>query len=382
MIVQGGGPDSVPIPDVPLGPVVDGVRLFVRAVEALDRLPFGDSAIQRANRRAARAAGYTGDRATLNAIGQGLRTPEFGMQSQDRGQLRIGPPTIAETLPVPARPTFPAGTLGNPNLPIPSEPPVYGGPPEPPGGWNPGPIRGGGTVNPPAPSGPGQYWPLVVGNAVLNATLPDIIKRIEAYNDILGAVFDTATRRPQPPIPKGPRNPRVPPGQGNPFPPAGPDNRPVVIVNTPPARAPYSERVQQAIDEIGAEIIVSKKRLPIPAPVPAAPPKVPLWLQIAPLLATPLLNSLTSTGGKKRPRLQDPLTQPPLEVRNLTTNTTTLLGSSPWGGGSGVPGTNTCLCKEPPKKRRKKKRTVCYSGTYIERADGTRKTKRRKVKCL
>jgi hypothetical protein len=50
-------------------------------------------------------------------------------------------------------------------------------------------------------------------------------------------------------------------------------------------------------------------------------------------------------------------------------------------GGSGAVGTNTCECKPKRKKGRKKKRTVCYSGTFIERADGTSKYKKRRVDC-
>jgi hypothetical protein len=64
-------PKSVPSTG---NPYIEAARLFVRAVQRLNALPFGDSSIQQANRAAARAAGYTGTRAQLNAIGQGLRS--------------------------------------------------------------------------------------------------------------------------------------------------------------------------------------------------------------------------------------------------------------------------------------------------------------------
>jgi hypothetical protein len=382
-MIVGGGPDSIPGGDTFTGnPYVEGVRLFVRAVDALDKLPFGDSAIQRANRRAARAAGYTGDRATLNAIGQGLRTPEFGMQSQDRSQVRPGPPSAIAGPPlvVAPRPTFPAGTVSMPTTtarpPVPYEPPVYQGPPPPPGGWNPSPVDSA-----PIPTGsiniPG--FP-VVGVIDVNA----ILQRIESYNDILGAVFDTATRRPQPAIPKGPTNPRgrPPSTTGDPFPPKGPPPVTVIVNNYPaPARETATERRERRMEGL-EDIFVSTRRLPIPAPLPPKAPPTPLWLQLAPLIGSPLLDLIGGAGGGKK-RRRDPLTQPTLEQRSLTTNNTTLL-TSPFGppAGAGQVGTNTCECKAPRKKRRKKKRTVCYSGTYIERADGTRKTKRRKVQCI
>jgi hypothetical protein len=111
----------------------------------------------------------------------------------------------------------------------------------------------------------------------------------------------------------------------------------------------------------------------------------------------PLLPSLLALGGKSSSsRRRDPLTQPQVDnpilnpggapaTGGLTldqSSVATYISGSFGGGSQGAVGTNTCECKAPRKKRRKKKRSVCYSGTYIERADGTRKSKKRKVQCL
>ncbi len=98
----------------------------------------------------------------------------------------------------------------------------------------------------------------------------------------------------------------------------------------------------------------------------------------------PLLSSLTQPG-KGRSRRRDPLTQPqPEESLGASSSLTSFYSTgvaSAFGPPAGTVGSNTCECKAPRPKRRKRKRTVCYSGTYTERADGTRKTKKRKVPC-
>lgn len=254
----------------------------------------------------------------------------------------------------------------------------------PPGGsdpgrvWPPPPPRPppSGPINPNAPP-PGpvfpSMWPYVIGQIIG----PDVYERIKVYNDIIGGVFDTVTKKPPLPIPKGPTNPRgrAPAGQGNPWPPQGP---PITVIVNMPQAPPAPKKPPDPLAGLG-NIYVSKRRLPIPSPPPPAPKPVPRWQQLLPLLS-PLLGVFTGSKGNTRVRLTDPLTQPQTSTP-LTTSYSTLVGSA-FGGSSGVPGTNTCLCKEPRKKRRKRKRSVCYSGTYIERADGTRKTKKRKVACL
>jgi hypothetical protein len=251
-----------------------------------------------------------------------------------------------------------------------STPPVVYQPPPPPP-WNPAPLPRG-----PVPSTDGVGVPPVVGVIDINK----ILEQLQKYNDILTGGIWSGVFGPKP-IPKGPktRPVKVPPGREDPFPAKGPP--PVkVIVNNYPApvpKGPSAAEIRRRRMEGLGDIFVSKRRMPIPT-MPA-PPK-PLWMQLIPLVGPALLPFLKPDQGNKNViRLTDPLTQP---QSGLTSSTSTMLSyGSAFGGTPGQVGTNTCECKAPRKKGRKKKRTTCYSGTYIERADGTRKTKKRKVPC-
>jgi hypothetical protein len=146
------------------------------------------------------------------------------------------------------------------------------------------------------------------------------------------------------------------------------------------------------------------------ASIPAAPaptgtvtpaPRTVLGMSPAQLagLAVPTLLALlagSSSGGRRR---RDPLTQPqPLAPGGPTLGlpfVPGLPGSGltpgafplPWPGGGGLSfgggGSRTGECECPPKRKRKPKqaREVCYSGTFIERASGLSKTRKRKVPC-
>lgn len=365
---SGGGGTDLPFTG---NPYIEGVRAFVRGVRLLDALPFGDSSIQQANRQAARDAGYTGTRDQLNAIGEGLRNAAVFAAGQGGGPgdfNRAGPSAaVTRAPPRPTVPEFPSGAQGGP---IRNPPTTYdpGMDPTPP--WNP----------PPLPRSPIPAPPAGVPNVGVLLDPSIILENVKVFNDVLTGGIWSAVFGPQP-IPKGPPTRRGPRGgntnDGNPFPPNGPPTRVVVVNQFPESRA---DRVQARIDSLGGDIFVSTRRLPIPAPVPAPPPPKPLWQTLLPIAIPALLPFLRPDQGDKNVlRLTDPLTQPQSGLTG--SNPYPVAYGSPWGGGPGTPGTNTCECKAPPKKRRKKKRTVCYSGTYIERADGTRKTKKRKVKC-
>jgi hypothetical protein len=171
-----------------------------------------------------------------------------------------------------------------------------------------------------------------------------------------------------------PRGTRTPDRPGVPT--SGPTSSPpvTVIVNYP-----ATPKTPQKVPDPGAGLyvpVIWQRPLPVPAPAPAPAPTVSPWIKWAGILgpyATPLLSSLTQPG-KGRNRRRDPLTvinQAPLP----STSTYAFGGYAP-----GTPGTKTCECKVK-RKGRKKRRTVCYSGTYTEKANGLRKTKRRKVPC-
>ena len=193
------------------------------------------------------------------------------------------------------------------------------------------------------------------------------------------------------PIPKGPTTRKIPRGnsRGNEWdddPRNSPWGPPQVTVNVPAPREPRADRLARIWAELGGDIYVDTRRLPIPkqpTPAPAPPAKVPLWLTLLPIFGPSLMQFIRPDQGTRNIiRLTDPLTQPQTPtIPGLTTNTTTLTSYAPFGGSPGAVGTNTCECKAPRKKGRKKKRTVCYSGTFTEKANGIRKVKKRKVAC-
>ena len=339
--------------------------------------------------RLANQAGYTADagytRSQQVAVGQGLLSfDEFalGQGGRPTGVNRItpGPPTtnLPTTTPQPAPPFYPPSTT------VYYPPPD---PPQPPPSQPPQPPRGTPPINPNAPPASTfpSMWPYVIGQ-VAGPTVLDSILNANQYANAVWSVILGGPR----PIPKGPKS-RTPPKGPRPM------TRDEIgraywgdEWNRPPPKAPVeriprAERVASVLGTLGGDIYVNPKRLPVPRvptsrPVAAPPPKTPLWLTLLPIVGPSLLGFLRPDQGDRNIlRLTDPLTQP--QTPGLTSTYTSVQSYGAFGG-SGAVGTNTCECKAPRKKRRKKKRTVCYSGTYIERADGTRKSKKRKVQCL
>jgi hypothetical protein len=322
------------------------------------------------------------------------------------GADRAGPVRIAST-------NVPAVIVGPAPSPVFSPPVPSPGPPYQP----PPPGSGGsGSSGQPPPSSPGP------GNAGMDPNAPPPVPNVPVtvttnwgqfifanalpYMDRAiryGVDYWARSHRPyQTEAPRSRRGPRgrkrlraVQTGRGDPFPPDGPPRA---------ARTPRPARETPArLDTI----IVPRGRMvdPMPnrtigqaeavrdapsAPRPA-PATTPLWLTLLPIFGPSLMGFLQpGQGNRTVVRLTDPLTRPQPDSPGQPgagnpfplTGTQTVVQS--WGafGGSGAVGTNTCECKAPRKKRRKKARTVCYSGTFIERRDGTRKTKKRKVQCL
>jgi len=145
------------------------------------------------------------------------------------------------------------------------------------------------------------------------------------------------------------------------------------------------ERARQVLREIERDrilyepIVITAKRLPVPT-IP--PPKRYLGLTLA---------QWTKYGALAAPFLLKK-DEPKRTAKVLTSTNVNLAGypqPSPqsfvsFGGAPAAPSTPPGeKCKCPPKKKRKPRarRTVCYAGSYTERADGLRKTKRRKVPC-
>jgi hypothetical protein len=383
-----------PIPAA--GPPGWVVAAFQYAVGRPDRSSTISAQIRSANLAGyTRAAGYTTEQQI--AIGQGLRGADAFRLGQGGGQGGgpSGPPqavidararaNVPAVIPLP--PSSPPIVYRPPPAP-PSDPPYWEGPPNPPRG--PG-APGAGTppINPNAAPAFPSMWPYVIGQVVG----PSVLDAILRANQYAMGVFDTATRGPRA-IPKGPTNARGRPPStgGNPFPPQGP---PITVIVNYPAQPPQASPQQPAqppkrddpMAGLG-DIYVSRVRLPVPS---APPGKVPLWLTLLPIVGPAIFGSLMpGQGNRTVVRLTDPLTRPQPDSPGQPGlgDPFPLTGFQPsvqsFGafGGSGAVGTNTCECKAPRKKGRKKKRTVCYSGTFIERRDGTRKTKKRKVQCL
>jgi hypothetical protein len=137
---------------------------------------------------------------------------------------------------------------------------------------------------------------------------------------------------------------------------------------------------------------------PAPAGRPTATPRTILGLSPAQLasIAVPTLLALLagrSTGRGRAPGVSDPLTVPqtppgfPLPTipgLGLTPGSFPLpYPGSELGGGGGGGRTLEDQCSELRKRKRKPKqaREVCYSGTFIERASGLSKTRKRKIPC-
>ena len=384
----------MPGPDTVLtGPPGWVVAAFQFAVSRPDSSSVESAQIRAANQAGyTRAAGYT--QAQQIAVGQGIRSADAfalgqggGPGSGERGTM-AGPRNLPVVIPQPS-PVF--------SPPVPSPGPPYQPPPPGSGGSGssgipPQPPRSSPPINPNAPPVAvpvpvvGVSWPWIAASVLGPYVVPTVTQGGQAARDWIKAGR---------PLPKGPktRRPRSPhrgPGpktqadQGNPFPPKGPDA-------PRPERIPRGERVAAVLAQLGGDIWVNPKRLPVPrqprpraVPPPPPPPK-PLWLTLLPLVGPSLLGFLQpSQGNRTVVRLTDPLTRPQTDGNPfpLTGVQTSVQNYSSFGPPSGGAGTQQCECKTPRKKGRKKKRTVCYSGTFIERRDGTRKTKKRKVQCL
>ncbi len=280
-----------------------------------------------------------------------------------QGSTTATPPPRAGT-PIPPKAPFPPPGY-NPVLtpPVPYEPP----PPQPPGPRPGTPDIGGGA----APSGGGIPWG-VFGTFDIVQLLKEAADFRLRYGVIGGL-----------PMPKQPPKPPIDSGgqRGDPFPAKGPQ---VVVVNMPaqPPRPRQSTGDWLSGQGLG-RISVTAKRVPVPkapAPRPAPPPPKPLWQTLLPLL-TPLLGLFGGTKSQsQRQTVENPFGPGTEPDPRLEPQPSVIFGDIGGREGGGV-GSFTCECLPPKKKRRKKKRTVCYTGTYTERADGTRKLKKRKVPC-
>lgn len=251
------------------------------------------------------------------------------------------------------------------------------------------------TTRPRIPRIPGRFGRIVENVATIAAGSAAGGAILEGVQNVLGG-GTTATPapipRPQPSLPP----PQVSDAElvgGNPVSVFG--RVPITIAQPRPAPVPRQPREvappkRPADTESLVPLIITAPYVPIPAPAPAPAPAPgtsttpttrSAWLNIAGAALLPYL----FTGGQRNPRnnrLVDPLTALNPGVANYPGLGLQPFPGSYFGGvgGGGRIGTDQCSC--PPKRKRKSKpRTVCYSGTYTERAKGLTKRKGRKVPC-
>jgi hypothetical protein len=172
------------------------------------------------------------------------------------------------------------------------------------------------------------------------------------------------------------------PWEAPPKRPGTPSNEQVVrvVIETPEPKAPAAPKSRAPSKNAGLErVVVTARRVPVPVPPPPAPSP---WLKYGQLVAPliPSLSSLLNVGpNRRRSRARDPLTVP--QTPGLPSTATSPFAFSGFGGVGAPTSTKTCECAKKRKRGPKKKRTVCYKGSYVERASGITKRKRERVPC-
>jgi hypothetical protein len=255
------------------------------------------------------------------------------------------------------------------------------------------------TPDAPRPRVPGRYGRVIegvvtvaggiLGSEAILRGIPEIIKRIPA----------PAPKEPPPPAVISPQEGgRIGVfGTRRPLPAPSPKRFPNIPVGGPPVEDDPIEQDREPVPPgVLTPIDIYVGRIPFPtAPAPAgrptATPRTILGMSPAQLatLAVPTLLALLAgrtTGRGRAPGVSDPLTVPQTPIGFPDLGLTPGLYPLPWPGGSGFSGSGGSRvdqCECPPKRKRKQKqaREVCYSGTFIERASGLSKTRKRKVPC-
>jgi hypothetical protein len=374
------------------------------------------NAIESAQIRAAREAGFTGTREQLIAVGQGLRSREEFAAGQGGGPgdaNRAGPRTPPISAVLPATPAFPTGPR------LPNIPGLPGGPSIPdriPGlpGSLPLPGVGGflSRVLAPFIVG-GLFWPTEAGRGsdlrdlygVWNVAAPKVKgkrrsrRRARARARALprpfalpGPIARPVVRPSSGPVTVAvPRSRALPPPMAIPSP--LPPSRPVLSPPGAPSRVVERAPVPSVVR--GPLVVSSSlpRSLPVPPRVPIPAPSFPLpsWLPLVLKFAAPMLfpAGATATRPVYRPGVitgpgLSPFGPGAVPVPALNPLTALQTSAVPFARVAPQTATDSCISRCAKAKKRKgksKKREVCYAGTYIERSKGLSKTRKRKVKC-
>jgi len=218
-----------------------------------------------------------------------------------------------------------------------------------------------------------------------------ILPRVIAGGGAVAGILWPSAITPEVPIPQLP------------TPAPGPTTRPVVGRTPRPAGPvvsqplPGSPRPAQTVPEVEPtydryEIEADTRRavetvpqlvLPTPAPVPAPSRVTQLadWIKENPMLLATATSLLLprSSSTRRRSGLTDPLT--PVSPPGIDPLTWFNTGTLPYPQAESASLDERCRERARRKRGKKKPRSVCYSGTYTERASGLTKRKRRKVPC-
>lgn len=237
------------------------------------------------------------------------------------------------------------------------------------------------------------------------------------FEAIRGGIRVISERDVAPPAPR-PAPPLPPPAAASPNEVIGgrsPFYAPPTVKRPPPAPIPRAAAPAPVPQPAAPSPIETERLSPIDvyvpyAAIPAAPspppavstaPRSILGMSPAQLagLAVPTLLALLAGSGSSSRRRRDPLTVPQTPTIpgggtfpgiGLTPGGGLTPGSFPlpfpgggFGGGGGGTDSLTDQCRELARRKRKpkQKRTVCYSGTFIERASGLSKQRKRKIQC-
>jgi hypothetical protein len=296
-------------------------------------------------------------------------------------------PTYANPTPRPIPPSSSPGSVPfeMPYRPPPPQRPYYGpgSPTDTRGSYTPPrePIFRGPTINAP-PAGVGMID--IVLAMILGQGIPQAVEKAKQYNQVLSTAIDVLTRpRSYLDIRRGPRSRgrRLRKRQLSPW---GMPQTSQPVTNTAPrsrttpttSNAPRSAPIPQSVPEIS---VTSTPILITPPTLQRSSWTLPRVSTIAQYL--PLL-SLFPSGGRspKTASFAPPLTpSKPPSVDLPPTYPTSPIQEAYFSQPS-----SQCTCPDGSRGKsrgKKKKRTVCYSGTYTERATGLSKLKKRKVPC-
>lgn len=277
-------------------PYIEAARLFYRGYQFLNSLPFGDDAISKKNRRAAKRAGYTRadgySRGALEAIGAGLRS-NFAQyfNPRDNGpRLGIAPAA--------------------PQTPLPSQIIVERPPP-----WNPTGILGDLLKKPRAPSD----WERIL--KMPRNSVPDVVSKVpkpvavgagSVAALIIGILWPSKIGDASWDL----RYPKRPATRTQPKR-KGPSNRrrvkyrrPVVLIPAPPVPQP-EPRVQPRPTRTpgpleSPQVVVTPSPVTVPLPSPVPSPSALPWSALAPF-ALPAAFAALAPQPNRAPR-RAPLT--------------------------------------------------------------------------